>query len=498
MIMNATVENNQNGSSKLEGEVELPLDIMVDAAYGDLFTMAQQTIGSASGRKAFKPPLLGNGYVDITRTRDIVGKWGRTEYLPHFDVDVMRYEYLFSNFFSRYITTEEDKGHNQLETKAQEDFLAVCREGWELEQRTLHGDELKPLLTMMSSIVDRTLGTLDLGKVYRSCKHGPNSTGSISLEDAYLHIKGGDMTGTRNSLQQFWHYLQWDHLLREELVEMDDDIRAYVNGLDIDRCNVVSYTTTNFVPKKFDTLRTMCPEHTIPGFLAQGIGAEITKALLKVGIDLKTQPDVHKNLARLASLYPEMGVATVDWSGASDRIWLLLCETVMDQPRSREWFAFINNCCRCEKTCIELSVDGLTTEQKQLRLGQLSCEYACEITSGKMEFILDNTVIRVIITAPMFCTMGNAVTFPLQTLMFYSFLTACNMFAAERICNAEGREFYYADDLDTTSEWEHMQFVSCFGDDGITSSYSKDEIIYYADLLNWKVNVSKSFFRWSI
>jgi hypothetical protein len=174
----------------------------------------------------------------------------------------------------------------------------------------------------------------------------------------------------------FEHYLPWDSNLKTALGELLPSPEKIGRGY-----SVVGGDKLSFVPKKFDSFRTMSVQPTLNLFFQLGTGRLIQELLCDfANIDLKSQPDCHRRLARLASLYPEIGDATIDWSEASDRIWLAICERIC--PRDwYEWFLMIR----------------------------------AEVSTYKGEDF----------PLPMIGTMGNGFTFPLQTLVFYCLLRGC-------------------------------------------------------------------------
>lgn len=134
--------------------------------------------------------------------------------------------------------------------------------------------------------------------------------------------------------------------------------------------DVPSNVTT--VPKTNQIDRVIAVEPTANGFLQQGVKHCLEKRLLKVGIDLSMQPFLNQALARRGSL--GHGLATIDLSNASDSISLRLLEKILP-PDWFEYVSFVSN--------PSMRIDGATFTSENVPL-----------------------------------TMGNAITFPLQTLIF--------------------------------------------------------------------------------
>lgn len=456
------------------------MDLMADRAVVSLFNALSSAIRK-SPLRSFAFPLKRK----LADCRRIANTWVPQSYdsgqaIAEFDVP-----YVLGNFFNRYISTDEMSSSKQLEAKAAKKFLETNFDGWSIDSYALNHPCMLPLINKMRRIIGEVIPVFQVTDIYTKAKHGPNSTTNVSLSDAYIHIKNGDISGNRASLQQFVHYLSWDQPLRELLIDLKPGIREYLNTTvlfsDIPGIDVARFTRTSFVPKKFDSLRTMNPEATIPAYFSQGVALGLTEVLQLVNIDLRTQPLVHRRLAYLGSFYPHLQIATIDWSEASDRIWMILAEEVFTEGNAPSWIRFIKNVCRLGCSQVKFSGsfgDGqlFSTYESLIDFLEMHVdEFKVKLTHKKQRYSVVATV-----ETSMVATMGNPVTFPLQTLIFYSFLTACSELAAERI-------------QQETGEYPDLQPVSSFGDDGIVDSRAVSEVRHYADLLAWRLNVGKSY-----
>lgn len=130
-----------------------------------------------------------------------------------------------------------------------------------------------------------------------------------------------------------------------------------------------------FVPKDAKTQRPICIEPLLNGLYQKGVGSWVRDRLLRFGVDLRDQT-INQRLAGVA--WSE-GLATVDFSSASDTISYLV---VMDLLPF-DWFEFL------DKARSPLYEDG-----------------PCWKTFQK------------------FSSMGNAFTFELETLIFYALACA--------------------------------------------------------------------------
>jgi hypothetical protein len=287
--------------------------------------------------------------------------------------------HLPTHFFDRYFYAEKVGDSSSLQDKAKEKFEANILRGWIFNSELSSIDDpwLNSVLSEAALICGRVLGELDHTEVFAECGHGPNATTSVRKNDAYLDIKTMDFVGTDAAVETFFeHYLPWDSNLKTELGRLLPSPEKVGRGY-----TIVGGDKLSFVPKKFDSLRTMSVQPTLNLFFQLGTGRLIQRLLRDfANIDLTSQPDCHRRLALLASLYPEIGDATIDWSEASDRIWLAICERLLPG----DWYAWLSM----------MRVD--------------------ESIFGEDTYPL-----------PMIGTMGNGFTFPLQTLIFYSLLRGC-------------------------------------------------------------------------
>lgn len=155
--------------------------------------------------------------------------------------------------------------------------------------------------------------------------------------------------------------------------------------------------------------------------LQQGFAAILNCVLLKVGIDLRTQPDVNRHLARMGSL--NHGYGTADLSRASDSLCLDLLRFLLP-----EWV-----------------VESVVL-------------YSSRVPGPDGRVIL---------------TMGNAITFPLQTLIFLAIACAS--------CRSCGLKYTVSKN------------VSVFGDDIVVPSEAFSTLTLALEQAGLTVNRKKSF-----
>jgi hypothetical protein len=338
---------------------------------------------------------LGRPFVAGSRNvREIVQSWCPLKSMDTVcRVDPLDFasSYLPAHFFDRYMYVDELDTSHLLEDSL-EKFRDNILRGWLFnnELRAVTDPWLNSVLEEARLICQRVLGELDYTKVFERCGHGPNATTSIKRNESYLDSKMLDFVGTADVMDTFFeHYLEWDSTLARELVRTialyyplpskgSDCVELLQDLIKGSAESVARGDRLSFVPKKHNKLRTISVQPGLNVWFQLGTGRLIADLLKEfANIDIESQDVCHKHLARLASLHPEIGDATLDWSEASDRIWLTLVERLVP-PDWYEWLSLI----RCEYSIYE-----------------------------EEEFPL-----------PMIGTMGNGFTFPLQTLVFYALL----------------------------------------------------------------------------
>lgn len=334
----------------------------VDATVNAVFTALTHDLGrpfNAGGRNV----------------RSIVRQWCPLlqEATIDMDVDTFRGAYLSAHFFDRYFYAPEKKLHGSLEDQALEKFQKNLGRGlimndWKL--RFLPFGRLNSVIQSASLEVARILGDFDTEKFFSYCTHGPNATVGVKKLDSYLDVKVKTLDGTLSAHAMLREYLEWNTTLSSYYANLPE--------ADKPKWIVVGGSRLSFVPKKFDSLRTMLVEPTVNQFFQQGLGKYMQAMLIHGNIELETQSDCHGLLARIISAQ-DLPICTVDWSQASDRIWLKLCQLMLPS----DWFAVLED------------------------IRSPVCTYKGQ------EY-----------TLTMAGSMGCGFTFPLQTLLFLTLLRA--------------------------------------------------------------------------
>jgi hypothetical protein len=201
----------------------------------------------------------------------------------------------------------------------------------------------------------------------------------------------------------------------------------------IRQSSIVPGSRLSFVPKSSEISRTICTEPVLNMLFQKGIALVLEQRLVEVlGIDLKSQPDKNRELARIGSLTGKFG--TIDLSSASDSMSLGVVKEFFP-PSFYNWLLRT----RSDKTILP---DGSPVDLH------------------------------------MVSSMGNAYTFPLQTLLFASLVYgAYRAYGIKTEC-PRGR---------------NLGNFAVFGDDIIVLQQTYGLVVRLLEILGFKVNVDKSF-----
>jgi hypothetical protein len=198
--------------------------------------------------------------------------------------------------------------------------------------------------------------------------------------------------------------------------------------------DIVHGSRSTFVPKNVDVSRQISVEPSLNMYYQLGMGRLLEKRLARVcGIDLATQPDKNRMMARSGSIDYAAGesFATIDLSSASDRISL----------------AMIGACMPAEELDMLLSLRSSATE-----------------IDGEWHQLY------------MMSTMGNGFTFPLQTIVFAAVV----------------RAVYRIQGIPLSTDWSSYTY-GVFGDDIVIQRRAFTMTTRLLALLGLEVNSSKSF-----
>lgn len=255
---------------------------------------------------------------------------------------------------------------------------------------------------------------------------GVGNGSNIGVKTTDLFSKIGTSTLATTSLDLYKYYVQaicfhptWSDL---------ESIRLATRGVEI-----VPTSRLSFVPKTAEISRTICTEPVLNMLFQKGIASVLEEGLRQVvGIDLTSQPAKNQELCRLGSLSGRFG--TIDLSSASDSMSLSVV---------REFFP------------------------RQV-------VYWLELTRTPAAVLPDGRILEL----HMVSSMGNAFTFPLQTLFFSSLVYGA----------------YRASGISFRRPSRHsLGNFAVFGDDIIVLNKVYDLVVRLLSICGFSVNVDKSF-----
>lgn len=274
------------------------------------------------------------------------------------------------------------------------------------------------------SRTNEDLMILTMGQVTDNFGLGNGANIGSYSTDFYSKIGTSRMAATSTAL----HMLYMQAISSDPIWSDVESIRLESRG-----CDIVPGSRLSFVPKTTEISRTICTEPVCNMLFQKGIGKVLERRLQQVlGIDLKVQPDKNRILARLGSKDDSFG--TIDLSSASDSMSLSLV---------REMFP------KHVVALLEMTRSPLTT------------------LPGGAEVELH-----------MVSSMGNAYTFPLQTLLFSSLV-----YGVYRVLSIPMEKPFR----------RALGNFAVFGDDIIVLRKAYDLTCRMLSICGFSVNVDKSF-----
>jgi len=275
------------------------------------------------------------------------------------------------------------------------------------------------ILIRAKNLIAQVLGEFDEDEFFAHCKNSSGSTVGTSYTDTSSEKKFQRMTHTEGVDRWFEYYLNYDFQLKRAL---GDKPRRYIQ---VNGSNAVT------VPKDSKKVRMICVEPMLNMFFQQGLMHCLTTRLDKVGLSFESQQERNRDMAWYASITGSH--ATIDWSSASDT----LCYELIHFLFPRKWFYYLD---------------------------QFRSKYM-NVLGGVEEL-------------HMFSTMGNACTFPIETLVFWSL--AC----ASSTISVEG-----------TNTFDPLSFpgILVFGDDCIVPSAVAPVFLDFMERFGFLPNRHKTF-----
>jgi len=277
-------------------------------------------------------------------------------------------QYQLSSWFKRFIFDEDVLTPQDVHARSVKKFMDNNARLLSFDYGNI-SDLTRSVLFSARGWLGNTLGDFNSSAALRNCKFGKKSSVGIPKRKACEGARYEVLTGSQEQILWFKHcYGVYDRPGYE-----------YARGRAERKKLPMFYECTELeatlVPKKFDSLRIIVPNTTIGSLHSSGIGGLMEEKLRFAGYDIRALQPIHGELARVGSVTGQL--VTADQVSASDNITVKLVEMLFE-PR---WAAAL-----MAYRIGDVRVDGL------------------------------------LVNCPTYSTMGNGITFPLQTLVFLSLL----------------------------------------------------------------------------
>lgn len=245
-----------------------------------------------------------------------------------------------AKFPFRRVTTSRERAKRALESVVSAEDR--CRETNIRFLKGNHPDGVQSIILSARHKIANVLGPVSISQIASECRFGPGQTLSISepTRTALFFKLTSKFTATA-SLMPFADSLfrdlpglasgSWSGPHKFINLGADD---FHLSVPEVELCNHNRITT---VPKTSLSDRPIAVEPHLNQFLQLGVGAVIRNRLKRVGIDIVHAQELHRELARFASIYPTV-LATLDLSSASDTI----AYRVVEELLPRDWFYLLN------------------------------------------------------------------------------------------------------------------------------------------------------------
>jgi hypothetical protein len=299
-----------------------------------------------------------------------------------------------------------------------------------------HQTDHERLLVRARALIGWVLGQFQWGEFFDSVDHSTGTTIGVPFSDTSLERKFTfPISTTLDAAVIFSDYLSERKLLRDAIHDVNlpshqAEWYNYVNG---------SRATT---VEKSDTKRRMIAvEPTVNMYLQKGLMEMMYRRmkdkhpLVRMHLDVESLPFVHQELARRGSISGEF--ATIDFSSASDCVSIELIKWLLPD----DWFEVVD----------QIRSPTMNIEGENYELNMVS-------------------------------TMGNAGTFPLETLVFWA-IGVCTIMQQDR-----------KNPFSLLSLPGEREAVSVFGDDCILPTRYATAFMANCVACGFIVNEEKSFF----
>lgn len=286
--------------------------------------------------------------------------------------------------------------------------------------------ETIPELRVARHFVRHVLGPVPLlEEVFRKSKNSSGTSIGVKFSDTSIEAKMTfPISGSKACCRLWERYKHWDWNFYSQACHA-----SFKDGIRPETIPVSGSRSTT-VPKSSKTDRLIAVEPTLNMFFQQGVLSLMNERLVKSGLSPKRDAEKHRRLAFDASITGHL--ATIDFSSMSDSLSLAICHYLLP----KEWYTLLFTL-RSHRSLIK----------------------------GEM------------VELHMMSTMGNATTFPLETLLLYAIAVAVQSYDPKR-----DNEFAY----DTSH-------INIYGDDCILPTVSAGRFLEVCDRVGFKINTDKSF-----
>jgi len=343
-----------------------------------------------------------------------------------------------SAYLKKYIGFDEGESEDEKEMDTFKKFLFINQHMAEFsevnlnlpdDRRSLCSLSIRSDILLRARLIVRSILTpFSEEEFLKECKHSGGTSIGVPYHNTSVENKlTFPISCTERAIPLLTSYLAWDKTHAEAIQNLNSEFPKR------DKLRIVEGSRATTVPKS-DTIRRMIAiEPTGNMFLQQGLMTMIVRRLKLYGLDIAFLPYEHSKLAFRASITGKL--ATIDFTSASDCVQRDLLRWLIPP----NWFRTLQN-----------------------------------VSSERIK------INDAYVDTHMFSTMGNAGTFPLEMLVFYSLGMACHL----RHYNAPS----------SFPEMEDRKRVSVFGDDCILDTDVAPLFIEVAESVGFIVNKEKSFF----
>lgn len=288
--------------------------------------------------------------------------------------------------------------------------------------------EVDAILIRAKALIKAVLTPFTQEEFFQECSHSSGSSIGVPFSDTSIERKWTlPISITENAKSLFNQYMLYD----SELYNAVEDFNSQhpVGGM----YDIVEASRATTVDKTDKIRRMIAVEPTGNMFLQQGVMAMMYKRLKSFGLDVTELPKKHTQLAFEGSITGRL--ATIDFSSASDCVSTKLLGWILPP----QWFRVLN----------QLRASHITIRDERIKLN-------------------------------MFSTMGNAGTFPVETLLFWALAVSATR------AKEQSNSLLFS--------IEEKGSCSVFGDDCILPTQHACVFMQVCNHVGFIVNKEKSFF----